>query len=109
MRVLRYLAYECAAVGLRHPVFRLDFFLGVDTRLESRQLFGGFRAVVHSWLAVFLIKALCVHEFSLRTCGGGPGPANGSAIGFRIAPLICHGFRQLSTQFVSVPSKGVPR
>ena len=42
MGVLTDLAHQSPAVALGHIVVRLDLFLGIDTRLESGQKFGGF-------------------------------------------------------------------
>ena len=36
MRVLLNLADQRAPIGFRHPILRLDFYVGVDARLERR-------------------------------------------------------------------------
>ena len=61
--MLGYLPDQRAAIGLGHPVFRLDLLLGIDASLERGELLGRLRAVAGRCL-VFLVKTLCVHVFS---------------------------------------------
>jgi len=70
----------------------------IDASLERLQLLGRLGALAGSGRLVFLVKTLCVHEFSWGACRSGPGPATGSRFekrpcsGFRIGSLICHAF-----------------
>ncbi len=99
VRMLRYLPDEGAAVGLGHPVFRLDLLFGVDSSLECRELLRRFGALAGSCRLVFLVKTLCIHGISWT--GSQERTSWCSRSGSQNGPLICHGFGQLSIKFVS--------
>jgi hypothetical protein len=64
MCVLRDLAHQGAAILLGHPVLGLDFFFGVDARLERLELLGRVHRFALRRGLVFLIKTLRVHPAS---------------------------------------------
>ena len=63
MRVLADLADQRAAIGLRHPVVRLDALLGIDARLEAVRGFAGVDG------AGWGVECLTVHGYSGQKSG----------------------------------------
>jgi hypothetical protein len=71
MRMLRDLPDERTAVGLGHPVLRLDLLFGIHPRLEAQFQGGALLRLVAQAVLAQRIKALRVHapaSVRIRRC-----------------------------------------